>query len=99
MAGVGAVATTSREGQQLAGIFTITGAISLIISEFMIANPNALLVRALSYFPLTSPITMIMRLSLTEVPLYEIVISILILAASAYIIIELSVRVFSGRAF
>ncbi|MCZ7382909.1 MAG: ABC transporter permease [Candidatus Methanoperedens sp.] len=94
MAGVGAVATTSREGQQLAGIFTITGAIPLIISEFMIANPNALLVRALSYFPLTSPITMIMRLSLTEVPLYEIVISILVLAASTYIIIELSVRVF-----
>ncbi len=94
MAGVGAVATTSREGQQLAGIFTITGAIPLIISEFMIANPNALLVRALSYFPLTSPITMIMRLSLTEVPLYEIVISILILAASTYIIIELSVRIF-----
>ncbi len=94
MAGVGAVATTSREGQQLAGIFTITGAIPLIISEFMIANPNALLVRVLSYFPLTSPITMIMRLSLTEVPLYEIVISILILAASTYIIIGLSVRIF-----
>ncbi len=94
MAGVGAVATTSREGQQLTGIFTITGAIPLIISEFMIANPNALLVRALSYFPLTSPITMIMRLSLTEVPLYEIVISILVLAASTYIIIELSVRIF-----
>jgi ABC-2 type transport system permease protein len=94
MAGVGAVATTSREGQQMAGIFSITAGIPLIISEFMIANPNALLVRALSYFPLTSPITMIMRLSLTEVPLYEIVISILILAASAYIIIELSFRIF-----
>lgn len=94
MAGVGAVATTSREGQQLAGIFSITGAIPLIISEFMITNPNAILVRALSYFPMTSPITMIMRLSLTEVPLYEIVISILILAASTYIIIELSVRIF-----
>ncbi|MCZ7398536.1 MAG: ABC transporter permease, partial [Candidatus Methanoperedens sp.] len=63
-------------------------------SEFMITNPNAILVRALSYFPMTSPITMIMRLSLTEVPLYEIVISILILAASTYIIIELSVRIF-----
>ena len=96
MAGVGAVATTSREGQQLAGIFSITGAIPLIISEFIITNPNAILPRALSYFPLTSPVTMIMRLSLTEVPLYEIVISILILAASAYIILELSVRIFKA---
>ncbi len=96
MAGVGAVATTSREGQQLAGIFSITGAIPLIISEFIITNPNAILPRALSYFPLTSPVTMIMRLSLTEVPLYEIVISILILAASTYIILELSVRIFKA---
>lgn len=94
MAGVGAVSTTSREGQQLAGIFSITGAVPLMISEFIITNPNAILVRALSYFPLTSPITMIMRLSLTDVPLYEIVLSIMILAASTLVVIELSVRIF-----
>ncbi len=94
MAGVGAIATTSREGQQMAGIFTITGALPLIVSEYIIANPNALLSKALSFFPLTSPVSMILRLSITEVPLYEIIISILILVASTYLIIELSVRIF-----
>ncbi len=94
MAGVGAVATTSREGQQMAGIFTITGAIPLLVAEYIIANPNALLSKALSFFPLTSPISMILRLSITDVPLYEIIISILILAASTCLIIELSVRIF-----
>ncbi|VVB95999.1 ABC-2 family transporter protein [uncultured archaeon] len=94
MAGVGAIATTSREGQQMAGIFTITGAIPLIVSEYIIANPNAILSKALSFFPLTSPVSMILRLSITEVPLYEIIISILILVASTYFIIELSVRIF-----
>ncbi len=96
MAGVGAIATTSREGQQMAGIFTITGALPLIVSEYIIANPNALLSKALSFFPLTSPVSMILRLSITEVPLYEIIISILILVASTYLIIELSVRIFKA---
>ncbi|HEY9205326.1 MAG TPA: ABC transporter permease [Candidatus Methanoperedens sp.] len=94
MAGVGAIATTSREGQQMAGIFTITGALPLIVSEYIIANPNALLSKALSFFPLTSPVSMILRLSITDVPLYEIIISIVILAASTFLIIELSVRIF-----
>ncbi len=94
MAGVGAVATTSREGQQLAGIFSIAGMMPIIISGFIITNPNAVLARALSYFPMTSPIAMILRLSIAEVPLYEIIISILILVVSTYIIIELSVRIF-----
>ncbi len=94
MAGVGAVATTAREGQQMAGVFTLTGAIPLIISQFIIANPGAALSTALSYFPLTSPITMIMRLSAGEVQFHELLISLLILAASILIIIELSVRIF-----
>ncbi len=94
MAGVGAVATTAREGQQMAGIFTLTGAVPLIISQFIIANPGAALTRALSYFPLTSPITMIMRLSAGEVQYYEVVLSLLILTASILVIIELSVRIF-----
>ncbi len=94
MAGIGAVATTSREGQQIAGIFSITGAIPLMISQFIITNPNAVLAKALSFFPLTSPITMVMRLSLAQVQFYEVMISTLVLMASILIIIELSVRIF-----
>ena len=94
MAGVGAVSTTSREGQQIAGIFTVTGSIPLLISQFIIANPDAVLTRALSYFPLTSPITMVMRLSTAGVEFYEVVISAFLLMASILIAIELSVKVF-----
>ena len=94
MAGVGAVASTPREGQQMAGVFTITGAIPLIISQFVIANPDAILTKALSYFPLTSPITMIMRLSTGGVQYYEVVLSLVILTVSILVIIELSVKVF-----
>ena len=96
MAGVGSVATTSREGQQIAGIFSLAGAFPLMFSQFIITNPNEILAIALSIFPLTSPIAMIMRLSITEVPLYELIISILVLVISAYFIIEISVRIFKA---
>ena len=36
MAGVGAVATTSREGQQIAGIFSLAGVFPLMFSQFII---------------------------------------------------------------
>ncbi len=94
MAGLGAVATTSREGQQMAGIFSIMGVIPLMLSQFIITDPGAPLAKILSYFPLTSPITMIMRLSTAEVQYYEVVISTMILAVSAIVIIELSVKIF-----
>ena len=37
---------------------------------------------------------MIMRVSITDVPLYELMISIILLVVSAYFIIEMSVRIF-----
>ena len=94
MAGVGAVATTSREGQQLAGIFSLAGAFPLMFSQFIIMDPNGAFSKFLSIFPLTSSTAMIMRASITDVPLYEFIISILLLAVSAYFIIEISVRIF-----
>jgi ABC-2 type transport system permease protein len=94
MAGVGAIATTSREGQQIAVIFSLTGSFPFMFSQFIITNPNEIFAKVLSIFPLTSPITMIMRLSITDVPLYEIIISIIVLVVSAYFIVEMSVRIF-----
>jgi ABC-2 type transport system permease protein len=94
MAGVGAVATTSREGQQIAGIFSIAGVFPLMFAQFIISSPNDILAKALSIFPLTSPTAMIMRLSITDVPLYELMISLILLVVSAYFIMELSVRIF-----
>ena len=94
MAGVGAVATTSREGQQIATIFSLAGVFPMMFSQFIFSNPNEGLAIALSIFPLTSPIAMIMRLSITDVPIYELIFSIFVLVVSAYFIMEISARIF-----
>ncbi|MDD5616763.1 MAG: ABC transporter permease [Candidatus Methanoperedens sp.] len=94
MAGIGAVATTSREGQQIAGIFTMIGAMPLIISQLILSKPDSIISMIFSYFPLTSPITMIMRISTGNVKYYEVVMSLIILTVSILVIIELSVKIF-----
>lgn len=72
MAGVGALGATMRESQQLAGIFSFFAAVPYMLSGFLFANPNMLIARVLSYFPLTAPTMMMMRVPLAEVPWVDV---------------------------
>ncbi|NLE46613.1 MAG: ABC transporter permease [Chloroflexi bacterium] len=72
MAGIGALGTTMRESQQLAGIFSFFAAIPYMLSGFLFANPNATLPRILSFFPLTAPTMMMLRLPLAEAPWIDV---------------------------
>jgi len=71
--------SSAREGQQIAGIFSGLTAIPFMVSSFLWTNPNSLLVQVLSYVPLTSPVMMLQRLGMTEVPSYQIAISLILL--------------------
>ncbi|HEC34282.1 MAG TPA: ABC transporter permease, partial [Chloroflexi bacterium] len=85
MGAVGALGTTMQESQQLAGIFSGMAAIPLILNGFIISNPNVPLLRVFSWFPLTAPTVMMLRLPMAKVPLVDIVgsIAMLILAIPA----------------
>lgn len=82
MAGVGALGTTMRESQQLAGVFSFFAAIPYMLSGFLFAAPNMLLARILSFFPLTAPTMMMLRLPLAEVPWVDVAGSIAVLLLS-----------------
>ena len=79
MASAGSLGSSAREGQQIAGIFSGLTAIPFMVSSFLWTNPNSLLVQVLSYVPLTSPVMMLQRLGMTEVPSYQIAISLILL--------------------
>jgi ABC-2 type transport system permease protein len=79
MAGIGALGTTMQESQQLAGIFSFFAAIPYMLSGFLFANPNVLVARVLSFFPLTAPTMMMLRLPLAEVPWVDVAGSIAVL--------------------
>ncbi len=76
MAGVGSITPTAREGQQMATIFTMVGVIPLFLMAFLIENPNSVIATVLTLIPPTAPITVMIRLGLTEIPFWELATSI-----------------------
>ena len=57
-------------------------------------NSDNLLMKICSFIPLTSPMAMFTRIAMTSVPLYEIIISIVILILTAFAIGVLSARIY-----
>lgn len=82
MAGVGSLGTTMRESQQLAGIFSFIAVIPYMLASFVMVNPNVPVARAFSFFPLTAPTMMMLRIPLGEVPWVDIAGSIGVLLLS-----------------
>ncbi|MFQ5341452.1 MAG: ABC transporter permease [Anaerolineae bacterium] len=85
MAAAGAASTTLREGQQLAGIVSFISAIPFMLASLLFANPDSPAIRALTFFPLTTPIMMMQRLAVGEVAGLEIAGSIILLIVSIVI--------------
>jgi ABC-2 type transport system permease protein len=97
MAGVGSISTTPQEGQQLATIFTLSGVAPMWASAFIIENPDHVIGVVLTLFPVTAPITVMMRLGLAEIPPWQLVASIAVLLASSVALLLVAAKVF--RAF
>jgi ABC-2 type transport system permease protein len=76
MAVAGSMGTTQRESQQIASIFSLAAAVPWMTMGVVFANPHSPIAVILSYFPLTSPVMMLLRLGISEVPAGQIVISI-----------------------
>ncbi len=73
MAMVGASATEAREAQQIAGLFYPADCCaSMVYAALFIANPNSPLAVGLSLFPLTAPLRLPIRASVTNIPFWQI---------------------------
>jgi ABC-2 type transport system permease protein len=76
MAVAGSLGTTQRESQQIASIFSLAAALPWMTMGVVFTNPGAPLAVVLSLFPLTSPVMMLLRLGISDVPSGQIVASI-----------------------
>jgi ABC-2 type transport system permease protein len=79
MAVAGSMGTTQRESQQIASIFSLAAAVPWMTMGIIFTNPNSTIAVALSYFPLTSPVMMLLRLGVSAVPAHQIAISLALL--------------------
>jgi ABC-2 type transport system permease protein len=99
MTGIGAIASSMREAQQFAVIFTMMNFFPFWVLMAVINSPNSGIAIGLSLFPPTAATTMMMRLSASMmtgavIPLWQIAASLGLLAVTAVTALLLSARVF-----
>ena len=94
MAAIGATVSEAREGQQMVGMISLPIWIPYMLTSSLMSNPNSPLAVGLSLFPLTAPLTMLMRDGLTILPAWQIALSSAILVLTAVAAIWMA-----GRAF
>lgn len=94
-AAVGAISESMANGPNFAAIFVMPATVlpMIMLNEF-ITSPNEGLPQILSLIPITAPISMIMRLTVVDVPIVEVVISVVLL-----IIFDIGMIWLAGRFF
>ncbi len=81
-AGIGAISSSSREGQQLIGIFILPLLAPLWFMSLLMLLPNNPIWVILSIFPFTAPVLVMLRLGVSNVPAWELAASIVVLVLS-----------------
>lgn len=76
MAGAGSIGATARESQQLSVIFTLSAVVPFYFIAAIMENPDGVAAKVLTFIPFTAPITVMMRMGIAEIPLWELGISV-----------------------
>ena len=93
-AGIGAISSNSREGQQLIGIFTFPIFIPLWAGSLQFMFPESPIWVILSIFPITAPVEVMLRLGVSDIPAWQLATSIAVLALSIIGGLLLTAKVF-----
>lgn len=94
MAAIGATVTEAREGNQVTGLITLPVMLPFFFFGMLINNPDGIVAVVLSLFPLTAPITLIMRSGFTTIPTWQLAVSLALLVISALGALWLAGQVF-----
>jgi ABC-2 type transport system permease protein len=93
-AGIGAISTNTHEGQQLLATLTMPLFIPFWFGSLLFIFPNNPIWVALTIFPITAPVTTMLRLGVSDVPIWQLVVSIAVLGLSIVGVLFIAIRVF-----
>ncbi len=86
MTGTGALGSNARESQQYSAIWTLSLILPPAMTWMLIMDdPNTWMARALGWFPLTAPITMMIRIGTGKVAAWDAGVALLCLGAGVYL--------------
>lgn len=95
MAAIGMITRTAQESGQLTALWMLLASAPIFFFGAIANAPNGLVARALSFFPLTSPVTMLLRLLIaSEVPSIDIIATTILGAVTVYAALRGTARVF-----
>jgi ABC-2 type transport system permease protein len=107
MAGVGSMVPNLKESSQAAWVVMTPLLVSYVIGILapLAESSHAALPTALSMFPLTAPILMVMRLTASEIPFWQPILSAGLMLITAYVLVRVVAAMFhtqhllSGQSF
>ena len=97
MSGLGALVPNIREASQATFIVILPLIVPLFFISILIEQPNGTLALVLSLVPLTSPITMMLRLAATVVPVWQLLLSVGLLIVAVILAIRSAAGMFRAQ--
>src|SRR5680860_330863 len=94
LAALGALVPSQREGAQLMFAVLLPLMIPLWFNYILTSHPNGIPAVALSLFPLTAPVAMVMRLAAAAVPVWQPLLGLAGLGVTAYLFVLVGARIF-----
>lgn len=93
-AALGSVVSRTEDLGQAVMPMTMISLVGFYIAMFSIATPESTLVTVSSYIPFVSPFTMLLRIGLTNIATWEILVSLAILLVTIYICVVISAKIY-----
>jgi ABC-2 type transport system permease protein len=91
---IGSMVTETRQGQQIAGALNMLFTLPFFFIIVFFSAPNSTLATILTIFPTTSFLTVVLRWSMTTIPVWELIVGWTVVVASAIAMIWVASRVF-----
>lgn len=91
---IGGISSNAREGNQLSLFYILLGFAPLWFSSLLFAFPNSFIWVVLTIFPVTAPVQTMLRLGVSDIPLWQIMTSIGVLGFSIIVGLFLSIKIF-----
>ena len=92
--GLGSLVNSYQEATTVSAILSFVAIIPWMITFSMMEEGTTTLVRVLSWFPLSAPTTMSMRISQGGVPAWEVALSLVLLALASWVTLIFATRLF-----
>lgn len=94
MIGVGAIASNYKDAQQLSSFFIIGSMLPIYVLQIILNDIHGTMSQVLYYFPITSPIVLVSRFCLGNLPLWEIIAGPLVLLICVILAVLLAAKSF-----